>query len=69
MDYEELMNLCACALMDGVTERREITLDEARATLEAWAEEGGELAEGTRDLEPEILMEAWNFCVDLMEIA
>ena len=67
MDYEELMNLCACALMDGGTERRELTLDEARATLESWAEEGGDLAEETRDLTPEALKEAWEFCLDLME--
>ena len=67
MKRDDLMNLCFCALLDGGVEHRHIDLAEAQAALTSWAEEGCELAEDTRDLEPEILMEAWNFCVDLME--
>ena len=67
MKRDDLMNLCFAALMDGGTEHRHLDLAEAREALAAWAEEDGDLAEDTRDLAPEALVEAWNFCVDLAE--
>lgn len=59
----ELTNLVLSCLIDGGTEKKKITLDEAAYTLECWREEGNEIAEEFPDLTAEEFMTAWNSCV------
>ena len=60
MNHDDLMNLCYSCLIDGTSEHRPITLEEAEYTLQAWKEEGDELAEETKGLAAEKFMNAWN---------
>ena len=60
MEKSDLMNLCFSCLIDGTSEQRPISLEEAEYTLECWKEEGNELADETKGLTAEEFMKAWN---------
>ena len=60
MKQGDLMNLCYSCLIDGCSEHKPITLEEASYTLQCWQVEDGELAQETADLTAEEFMDAWN---------
>lgn len=60
MEKGELMNLCYSCLIDGCSEHKPITKEEAEYTLKCWQKEGNELASETADLSADEFMQAWN---------
>ena len=60
MKENDLMNLCYSCLIDGTSEHKQITLEEAAYTLHCWKEEGNELAEEIKELTSYELLNAWN---------
>ena len=67
MNDRDLMNLCFSFLIDGGTEKTPMTAEDAAYTLKQWQEEGGELAEDTKDLSPTRFADAWNTVLNCLQ--